>query len=71
MEKTQLQAPVNDLSKTIYGIQTQNEDLNRMNREKTGKITSLQNKLDAVQAKAMKTMAFKVPAKSPTKPAAK
>lgn len=68
MEKTQLQAQVNELSKTRQDMQTQIDDLGRLNREKTGMITSLQNQLDALRAKAAKAMA---PAKAPAKTSAK
>jgi len=71
LEKTQLQSQVNDLSKARQDLQTQIDDLSRMNREKTGMITSLQNQLDQVRAKAVKAMAPKAPAKSAAKPAAK
>lgn len=72
MEKTQLQAQVNDLSKTKQDMQAQIDDLSRISREKTGMITSLQNQLDAVRAKAVKAAARpKAPAKTTAKPAAK
>ncbi|MBI3357094.1 MAG: hypothetical protein HY038_10065 [Nitrospirae bacterium] len=71
MEKTQLQAQVNDLSKAKQDMQAQIDDLSRMNREKTGMITSLQNQLDTMRARAMKTMAPKAPAKSTAKSIAK
>mgnify|MGYP003333640434 FL=1 len=71
MEKAQLQNQVNDLSKAKQDLQTQIDELSRMNREKTGMISSLQNQLDALRAKAVKAMAPKAPAKAAAKPAAK
>jgi chromosome segregation ATPase len=71
MEKTQLQAQVHDLSKAKQDMQAQIDDLSRMNREKTGMITSLQNQLDTMRARAMKAMGPKAPTKSTAKPAAK
>ena len=71
MEKTQLQAQMNDLAKAKQDMQTQVDDLGRMNREKTGMITSLQNQLDSVRAKAVKAMAPKASAKPVAKSAVK
>lgn len=71
MEKTQLQSQVNDLAKVKQDLQTQIDDLGRMNREKTGMITSLQNQLDTLRAKAVKAMAPKAPSKPAAKPVAK
>jgi TolA-binding protein len=75
IEKTQLQTQLSDLARSKQDLQTQIDDLSRMNREKTGMITSLQNQLETVRAKAVKAMAPKPPAKvaakSATKPAAK
>ena len=71
MEKAQLQNQINDLSKAKQDLQTQVDDLSRMNREKTGMISSLQNQVDTLRAKAVKSMAPKAPAKAAAKPAAK
>ena len=71
MEKTQLQAQVNDLAKAKQDMQTQIDELARMNREKTGMITSLQNQLDALRAKAAKAITPKAPAKPAAKATAK
>jgi len=71
MEKAQLQNQINDLSKAKQDLQTQVDDLSRMNREKTGMISSLQNQVEALRAKAVKAMAPKAPAKAAAKPAAK
>lgn len=75
MEKTQLQTQLSDLARSKQDLQAQVDDLSRMNREKTGMITSLQNQLDTLRAKAVKSMAPKPPAKlaakTTTKPAAK
>lgn len=61
IEKAQLQAQVTDLSKTKQELQGQLDELSRINREKTGMITSLQNQLDAVRARALKAMTPKSP----------
>lgn len=76
IEKIQLQAQVTDLSKTKQELQGQVDELSRTNREKTGMITSLQNQLDSVRARALKSMNPKSPphkalAKSTAKSAAK
>lgn len=71
MEKAQLQNQINDLSKAKQDLQTQVDDLGRMNREKSSMISSLQNQVDTLRAKAVKTMAPKAPAKTTTKSAAK
>lgn len=71
MEKTQLQTKVNELSKANQDLHTQMDDLGRVNREKTGMITSLQNQLDALRAKATKATASKSSAKPTAKPAVK
>ncbi|MBX3330335.1 MAG: hypothetical protein KF722_08035 [Nitrospira sp.] len=72
MEKIQLQAQVSDLSKTKQELQEQVDGLSRISREKTGMITSLQNQLDAVRARALKAMNPKAPShKTPTKPTMK
>lgn len=71
MEKAQLQNQINDLSKAKQDLQTQVDDLGRMNREKSGMISSLQNQVDTLRAKAVKTMAPKAPAKTTAKSAAK
>lgn len=71
MEKAQLQNQISDLSKAKQDLQTQVDDLSRMNREKTGMISSLQNQVDALRAKAVKAMAPKAPVKATAKPAAK
>lgn len=71
MEKAQLQNQINDLSKAKQDLQTQVDDLSRMNREKTGMITSLQNQVETLRAKAVKVIAPKAPAKAAAKPAAK
>jgi len=71
MEKAQLQNQINDLSKAKQDLQTQVDDLSRMNREKTGMISNLQNQVDTLRAKAVKSMAPKAPAKAAAKPAAK
>ena len=76
MEKIQLQAQVADLSKTKQELQGQVDELSRIGREKTGMITSLQNQLDAVRARALKAMSHKSPphkasAKSTAKSATK
>ena len=61
IEKAQLQAQVTDLSRTKQELQGQLDELSRINREKTGMITSLQNQLDAVRARALKAMTPKSP----------
>lgn len=71
MEKAQLQNQINDLAKAKQDLQTQVDDLGRMNREKTGMISSLQNQLEVMRAKAVKAMAPKAPAKAVAKPSAK
>lgn len=71
MEKAQLQNQINDLSKAKQDLQTQVDDLGRMNREKTGMISSLQNQMEVLRAKAVKAMAPKASAKAAAKPAAK
>ena len=71
MEKTQLQGQVSELSKARQDMQAQVDDLSRMNREKTGMITSLQNQLDAMRARAAKASTAKTPSKSTAKSAAK
>ena len=80
IEKAQLQAQVTDLSKTKQELQGQLDELSRISREKTGMITSLQNQLDAVRARALKAMTPKSPlhktsskstVKSATKPTPK
>jgi outer membrane murein-binding lipoprotein Lpp len=71
MEKAQLQNQINDLSKGKQDLQTQVDDLSRMNREKTAMISSLQNQVDTLRAKAVKAMAPKAPVKATAKPAAK
>lgn len=59
MEKAQLQGQVMDLSKAKQEFQSQVDELSRMNREKTAMIMSLQKQLDAVRAKALKSMSPK------------
>ena len=71
MEKAQLQNQINDLSKAKQDLQTQVDDLSRMNREKTGMISSLQNQVEVLRAKAVKAMAPKAPAKAVVKPVSK
>lgn len=72
IEKIQLQAQVTDLSKTKQELQGQVDELSRINREKTGMITSLQNQLDAVRARALKAIASRTAAhKTPLKPTVK
>ena len=68
IEKSQLQAQVTDLTKIKQELQGQLDELSRINREKTGMITSLQNQLDTIRARALKGMAPKAPAhKTPAK----
>ena len=71
MEKAQLQNQINDFAKAKQDLQTQVDDLSRMNREKTGMISSLQNQVETLRAKAVKAMTPKAPAKATAKPAAK
>jgi septum formation inhibitor MinC len=72
MEKTQLQLQVNELAKSKQDLQIQIDDLSRLNREKTGLVSSLRTQLDTLRAKRVKTVApkaTKAPAKASTKPA--
>lgn len=76
MEKAQLQGQVMDLSKAKQEFQSQVDELSRMNREKTAMIMSLQKQLDAVRAKALKSMSSKATQRKATtrvrtKPSAK
>ncbi len=72
IEKAQLQAQVTDLSKTKQELQGQLDELSRINREKTGMITSLQNQLDTVRARALKAMTPRALSHKPsTKPTMK
>ena len=71
MEKGQLQSQVNDLGKAKQDLQVQLDTLDRMNREKTGMISSLQHEVEALRAKAAKASAPKASAKSAAKPAPK
>jgi chromosome segregation ATPase len=68
MEKTQLQGQVNDLSKARQDLQIRLDELNRVNREKTEVIASLQRRLDASHGKGTKAL---TPSKSSTKSTAK
>jgi chromosome segregation ATPase len=67
IEKTQLQTQVSDLTRSKQDLQSQIDDLSRMNREKTGMITSLQNQVDTLRAKAVKAMAPKPAVKTTAK----
>lgn len=71
MEKTQLQSQLNDLAGAKQDLQARVDDLDRMNREKAGMISSLQHEVEALRAKAVKAAAPKVAAKAAAKPAAK
>jgi outer membrane murein-binding lipoprotein Lpp len=71
IEKTQLQTQLSDLARSKQDLQSQIDDLSRMNREKTGMITSLQNQVDALRAKAIKAMAPKPAVRTVAKPATK
>lgn len=76
MEKTQLQGQVSDLSNARQELQSQVDEMTRMNREKSAMIMSLQQQLDTVRAKALKSMSSKtiqrkVGAKSMVKPSSK
>jgi outer membrane murein-binding lipoprotein Lpp len=71
IEKTQLQTQMSDLARAKQDLQSQIDDLSRMNREKTGMITSLQNQVDMLRAKAVKAMAPKPAARVTAKAAPK
>lgn len=76
IEKSQLQAQVTDLSKMKQDLQTQLDELSRVNQEKTTIITDLQNQLQAVRQKSLKTAGAhssprRMSAKPQTKPTAK
>jgi uncharacterized protein HemX len=67
MEKAQLQSQVADLTKARQDLQLQIDDLGRVNREKTGMITSLQNQVEQLRAHAAKASAPKTVAKTSAK----
>jgi peptidoglycan hydrolase CwlO-like protein len=67
VDKTQLQSQINELARGKQDLQTQVDDLNRMNREKTNVIASLQSQLEAMRAKLAKAPAAKPAAKAPVK----
>ncbi len=69
MEKAQLQTQVAELSKARQDLQMQFEDLSRVNREKTGMITTLQNQVEQLRARTAKASAPKTMAKSSAKTA--
>lgn len=71
IENTQLQTQLSDLARSKQDLQSQIDDLSRMNREKTGMITSLQNQVDTLRAKAIKAMAPKPAARTTAKPVPK
>lgn len=68
VEKAQLQSQVNELSKARQDLQIHFDELNRVSREKTEVITSLQRRLEASHSKASKArVSSKAPAKSTAK----
>ena len=76
IEKTQLQAQVTDLTRVKQDLQMQLDELNRVSQEKTSIITGLQNQLQTVRQKSVKTAGAQSPmkrlsAKSLTKSTAK
>lgn len=71
IEKTQLQTQLSDLTRSKQDLQSQLDDLSRMNREKSGMITSLQNQVDTLRAKAVKAMAPKPAVRATAKAATK
>lgn len=71
MEKAQLQSQLNDLASAKQDLQTRVDNLERMNREKTGLISSLQNEVETLRARAAKAAAPKTSAKATAKPAPK
>ena len=72
IEKTQLQAQVTDLSRMKQDLQAQLDELSRVNQEKTTIITDLQNQLQSVRQKSLKTAgAHSSPKKMSAKPLTK